>query len=179
VFFETFPDFVFELDPVPFRDALLNPPDQHRCRVDAFDLGGFVGGEQRDALSVEFFFQFQRAEHIPRRAFDVFTDDGGERRRGGFGLVDQVGDAAVAGDARVGERAPGVAVPALVQVDPAGFHVPVAGGDLPSFGQPFGAGADLPPQGCQRVLQQQGGGAGQDRHRDGLGWPGGGGDGLR
>ena len=43
--FKPFPYFVFELDPVPFRDALLNPADQNGGGVDAFDLGGLVGGE--------------------------------------------------------------------------------------------------------------------------------------
>jgi hypothetical protein len=42
---EAFPDLFLELEPVPFRDALLDPPDQDGGGVDAFDVGGLVGGE--------------------------------------------------------------------------------------------------------------------------------------
>ena len=42
---EPFPDFLFQLEPVPFRDALLDPADEDGGGVDAFDVGGLVGGE--------------------------------------------------------------------------------------------------------------------------------------
>jgi hypothetical protein len=42
---EPFPDFLFQLQPVPFGDALLDPADQDGGGVDAFDAGGLVGGE--------------------------------------------------------------------------------------------------------------------------------------
>jgi len=42
---EPFPDFLLQLQPVPFRDPLLDPADQDRGGVDAFDVGGLVGGE--------------------------------------------------------------------------------------------------------------------------------------
>jgi hypothetical protein len=42
---QPFPYFVFELEPVPFRYALLNAADKDGGGVDAFDIGGLVGGE--------------------------------------------------------------------------------------------------------------------------------------
>jgi len=42
---EAFPDLFLELEAEPFRDALLDPADQNRGGVDAFDVGGLVGGE--------------------------------------------------------------------------------------------------------------------------------------
>jgi len=42
---QPFPDFLFQLQPVPFRDALLDPAYQYGGGVDAFDVGGLVGGE--------------------------------------------------------------------------------------------------------------------------------------
>jgi hypothetical protein len=48
---QPFPDFLFELEPVLFRDALLDPPDQYGGGVDAFDIGGLVGGEQGECLA--------------------------------------------------------------------------------------------------------------------------------
>jgi len=79
---ESFPDLFLELEPVPFRDALLDPADQNRSGVDAFDVGGLVGSEEWDALPGEFFFQFQRVEHVAAGPLDVFADDGGEFRGG-------------------------------------------------------------------------------------------------
>ena len=42
---QPFPDLLLQLEPVPFRDALLYPADQDGGGVDAFDVGGLVGGE--------------------------------------------------------------------------------------------------------------------------------------
>ena len=90
---QPFPDLFLELEPVPFRDALLDPADEYGGRVDAFDIGRLVGGEQRDSLAGEFFFQFQRVEHVAAGSFDVFAHHGGER--GGGGFTQQVGKRAV------------------------------------------------------------------------------------
>ncbi len=49
-FFEAVPYFAFELEPVPFRHALLYPADKYRGRVDSFDAEWLVGGEKRNAL---------------------------------------------------------------------------------------------------------------------------------
>ena len=66
MFFQPVPDFFFQLQPVPFRDALLDPADQDRGRVDPVNMGGLIGGEQRNTLIVKFPFQFQRIERVPR-----------------------------------------------------------------------------------------------------------------
>jgi hypothetical protein len=42
---ESFPDLFLQLQPVPFGDALLDPADEDGGGVDAFDVGGLVGGE--------------------------------------------------------------------------------------------------------------------------------------
>jgi hypothetical protein len=78
VFLESFPRFFFQLEPVPFRHALLDPADKDSSRVDPLNRGGLVGGEKRDALAGEFLFQFQRVERVAGGPFDVFADDGGE-----------------------------------------------------------------------------------------------------
>ena len=167
---ESFPAFLLQGEPVPFRDALLDPPDQNGVLVHAFDVDGLVGGEQRDALAGELFFDPQRGEGVAGGAFDVFDDDGGEFRDGCFGVLQQVGQAAVAGDAEAGELPPGVVVAALFQVQAAGFDVPVPGGDEPAGRQPFLRGADLTAQRRGRVLQDQGGGPAEERDRDRFGW---------
>ena len=105
---EAFPDLFLELEPVPFRDGLLDPPDQDGGGVDALDVGGLVGGEQRDSLPGQLLFEFQGVEHVPAGPLDVLADDGGEPglRAGGFG--EQVGHAAVAGQPGAGGLLPGV-----------------------------------------------------------------------
>lgn len=50
VFFQPVPDLAFQLEPVPSGHALLDPADENHGGVDAFDVEGLVGGEQRDAL---------------------------------------------------------------------------------------------------------------------------------
>jgi len=42
---QPFPDLFLQLEPVPFRDSLLDPAHQYGGGVDAFDVGGLVGGE--------------------------------------------------------------------------------------------------------------------------------------
>jgi hypothetical protein len=66
----------------------------------------------------------------------------------------------------------GGAVAALVDRQPARFDIPVIGGDVPAGRQLGLAFADLPPQGCGGVLQDQGGGAAGERDRDWLGYRG-------
>ena len=166
---QSFPDLLLQLEPVPFRHALLNPPDQDRGGVDALDVGGLVGGEQRDSLPGQFLFEFQRVEHVPAGPFDVFADDRGEPGLRAGGLGQQVGHAAVAGQPGVGELLPVPALAAVLQVDAAGFDVPVDGGDEPARGQPVLGGAELATQGGAGVLQCQGGGPADERDRDRLG----------
>ena len=68
-----------------------------------------------------------------------------------------------------GEPPVGVALGAVLQVQAAGFDVPVPGGDEPARRQHALAGADLPAQRGDRVLQFQGGGPADARDRDRLG----------
>jgi len=79
---EAFPDFLFQLEPVPFCHALLDAPYQNCGRVDPFDGGGLVGGEKGNSLPGEFLFQFQRVERVAAGPLDVLADDGGEFRAG-------------------------------------------------------------------------------------------------
>ena len=53
---------------------------------------------------------------------------------GGFGVVQQVGQPAVPGDAEVGELPPGLVTAAGFQVQAAGLDVPVPGSDEPALG---------------------------------------------
>ena len=45
---EAFPGFFLDLEPVPLRDALLDPAGQDGGGVHARNVDGFVGGQQRD-----------------------------------------------------------------------------------------------------------------------------------
>jgi hypothetical protein len=47
---QSFPRFFLDLEPEPFRDALLYPADKDGGGVDAFDAGLLVGGEYQDSL---------------------------------------------------------------------------------------------------------------------------------
>jgi hypothetical protein len=170
---QPFPDFLFQLQPVPFRHALLDPPDQHRGGVDAFDIGGLVGGEQRYSPTGQFLFQFEGVEHVPAGSLDVLADDGGESGGGAGGFGEQVGHAAVAGQVRPGERLVGIALAARFQVEAAGLDVPVHGRDEPSRRKPVPSRAELPAQARAGVLQGQGGGPADERDRDRLGRDGG------
>ena len=142
VFFQPFPDFVFELDPVPFRDALLNPPDQNGGRVDPFDLSGSSVANSGMPWSCEFFFQFQRVEHVRgRTALDVFADHDGEI--GAWGISPRA--AGRRSRRRGGSRRRRTTARrrrgrGWSRSIAAGFHVPVAGGDPPAGRQPLGAG---------------------------------------
>ena len=103
---QPFPGFLLQLQPEPFRHALLHPADENRGGVDAFDDGGLVGGEQRDPGPGQLLLQFQGVEGVPAGPLDVLADHRGELRGGGGGLGEQVGHAAVAGDVP-GDGAPG------------------------------------------------------------------------
>jgi hypothetical protein len=98
------------------------------------------------------FFQLQRVEDIAAGAFDVLTDDGGEFRGVAGGLGEQVGHAAVAGQAGIGEGPPHLAAATGFEVQVAGLDVPVPGGDEPAGRQPGPGRADLPVQRGPRVL---------------------------
>ena len=94
---QPFPGLFFQLQPEPFRDALLDAADENGGGADPGDISGLVGGEQRDALVVEFAFQFEGVVGVAGGAFDVFDHDGGEPGLRGPCLGQQVGQAAVAG----------------------------------------------------------------------------------
>jgi len=82
-------------------------------------------------LAGEFFSSFSALKGVAAGPFDVLADDGGEFGSGGFGFGEQVGQASVSGDARVGEGQVRVSPAALLQVDGAGLDVPVHGRDEP------------------------------------------------
>ena len=163
---QSVPGFLLDLEPEPFRDALLDPPDQDGGGVDAFDVDGLVGGEQRDPGVGQFLLQLERVERVPPGPLDVFAHHHGEPGAGAGGFGQQVGQPAVAGDADVGEQFVGGAVAALLQVQAAGLDVPVPGGDEPPGGQVGLHFAGLPAQRRYRVLHDQGGGPAGERDRD-------------
>ena len=169
MFHQPFPDLLLQLQPVPFCHALLDPPYQYRGGIYPLNIGGLIGGEQRDSLPGQFLFQFQRVEHVPAGSFDVLAHDGGELRGGGCGFAEQVGHAAVAGQVRPGELPVGAALAAVFQVDAAGLDVPVHGGEEPAGRQPVPGGAELAAQRGAGVLEGQGGGPADERDRDRLG----------
>jgi hypothetical protein len=166
---QPFPDLLLQLQPVPFRDALLDAADQDGGGVDAFDVGGLVGGEQRDALPGEFFFQFQGVEHVPAGPLDVLADHGGEPGRGRGGLAQQVGHPPVTREAGLGELLVGIALAAVLQVDAAGLDIPVHGGDEPAGRQPFPGRSELAAQRRAGVLERERGGPADERDRDRFG----------
>ena len=165
------PHAALELQPEVFGHVLPGAAQQDRGRVGAFEVDGLVGGEQQDVAGGEFAFQFEGVEGVPAGSFDVFADHGGEPGLAGSRLGQEVGQAAVAGQALGHERLVVAGVAAFFQGQPAGFDVPVVPGDVKAVGQPFPGGGDLPGDGSVRVLQFQRGGAAQhrDRHRLGRG----------
>ena len=166
--FQPFPGLFLQLQPEPFRDALLDPPDQNGRRADPGDVGRLIGSKQRDPLVGQLPFQLQGIVSVPGGPFDVFDHHGGEPGGRGFRFVQQVGQSPVTGET-LGSELAVTAVAALLDVQAARFHVPVVSGHVEAFGQPFAGGGDLPVQRRVRVLERQRGGAGQDRYRDGLG----------
>ena len=161
---QPFPGFLLDLKPIPFRYALLDPPDQDRGGVHARQVNGLIGGQQRDAGVVQLAFQFQRVERVPPGPFDVLTD---HRRKPGIraaGLGQQVGNPAIPGNAHV-KLLVRAAVAACFQVQAAGFDVPEPGRDeRPGRGLLL-RGPGLPAYGGHRVLHHGGGGAAEERQR--------------
>jgi hypothetical protein len=161
---QALPGLLLDLEPVPLRDALLDPADQDRGGVHPLQVDRLVRCEQRDPRVGQVAFQLERVERVPPGPFDVLADHGGEPGSwpGGFG--EQVRDAAVAGDPHV-EPLVRAAVPALLQVHPAGLDVPEPGGDeRPSRGLLLRR-AGLPPHRGHRVLHHSSAGAPEERQR--------------
>jgi hypothetical protein len=166
VFLQPLPDFFFQLQPVPFGDALLDAADENGGGVDSLNAERLVGSENGDAFVSQFPFQFQGVVIVAGRALNVFAHHERERRFGGFRGPQQVSHAAVAGDAGAGGGLPVLPLAARLQVQAAGFDVPVPGHDLEPGREPGLGLADLPAQGRNRVLHQAGGPADErDRHR--------------
>jgi hypothetical protein len=108
------------LEPVELAGALLDPADQDGGRAGAFQAGRFVGGEDRDAGPGQVFFHGQRGEVVAGYPADVLADHHAEPGGRAGGVGEQVGDAAVAGDAQLGgDVLPGLAVAAVGQVQSA------------------------------------------------------------
>src|SRR5260370_30064543 len=75
---QPFPGFLLDLEPVPLRDAPLDPADQDGGRVHAFQVDWLVGGQQRDPCIGQVPFQLEAVERVAAGAFDCLTDHGGE-----------------------------------------------------------------------------------------------------
>jgi hypothetical protein len=99
------PGLLLELEPVPLRHTLLHPADQDGSGVDAGDVGGLVGGEQRYPVAGQLLLQAQRGEGVAGAALDVLAHHHRETGAGAGGLVQEVGHPAVAGQADVGQHA--------------------------------------------------------------------------
>ena len=113
----------------------------------------------------EFFLEPEGVVGVAAGPGDVLAHHHREPRRRRPRLGEQRGQAAVAGDADV-ELVVSGAVPALLEVQAAGLDVPEMRGDEPPVRQPVLHLAELAAQRRGRVLQDQGGGSSQERHRD-------------
>jgi hypothetical protein len=130
--------------PEVLGNALLDAADQHGGGVDALDVGGLVGREQRDAFAGQFPFQLQRVERVPAAALDVLADHSGEPGSGGGRFGQHLGHPPITGEAGGGELLVRPALAAVLNVDRAGLDIPVIGGDVPAGRQPFLSGPELP-----------------------------------
>jgi Domain of unknown function (DUF5753) len=120
---QPFPGLLLDLEPVPFRDALLHAADQDGGGVHALHADGLVGGEQGDALVGQLALQLEGVVGVAPGPLDVLADHDREPGRGRAGLGQQVGHAAVTRDVDV-HVLPGVAPAAVFEVDAAdGFEV--------------------------------------------------------
>ena len=163
------PHFLFQRQPEVFGDVLLGAPQQDGGRVGAVQVDRRISGEQQNPGLAELAFQFQCVEGVPAGPLNVLTHHRGEPGGRGAGFGQQVGQAAVPGQALVHERLVVAATAALLDVQAAGFDVPVIPGQVEPVRQPFPRGGDLPGDRPVGVLQFQGGGAAQHRHRHRLG----------
>jgi hypothetical protein len=51
---QSFPVLLLKLEPEPFRHPLFDPADKNGGGIDAGDLGGLIGGEQRYPVPGQF-----------------------------------------------------------------------------------------------------------------------------
>ena len=70
--------FLLQRQPEVFGDVLLGAPPENGGRVGAVQVDRLIGGEQQNPGLAELAFQFQGVEGVPAAAFDVLTYDGGE-----------------------------------------------------------------------------------------------------
>jgi hypothetical protein len=95
------PCLLLDLEPIPFRDALLDPADQDAAGVHARQVDRLVRCEQRDPGVGQLPFQLERVERVPPGPLDVLTDHRSKPRVRPGGLGEQVRNAAIAGDPHV------------------------------------------------------------------------------
>ena len=163
------PHFLLQRQPEVFGDVLLGAAQKDGGRVGAVQVDRLIGGEQQNPVIAEFAFQFEGVEGVPAGPLDVLAHHGGEPGGRGAGFGQQVGQAPVAGQAFVHERLMVARPAALLEVQAAGFDVPVVPGEVEPVREPFPGGGDLPGDRPVGVLEFQGGGAAQHRHRHRLG----------
>jgi hypothetical protein len=82
VFFQPLPHLLFQLEPVPFGDALFHAVDENGGGVDALNTEWLVGGEDGDAFVPQFPFEFEGVVIVAGGPLNVFADDERERRLG-------------------------------------------------------------------------------------------------
>ena len=137
VLLEAFPHLGFEVVAEVLGHALLHPADQDGGRLGGGGVDRLVGGEDHQPGGVQLLLELERVVGVAAGPLDVLADHPRERGVPGLDLGPQLGHPAVTGDAGGGEPAPRPGLAALVQVGPAGLHVPVVAGDHEPLGQPF------------------------------------------
>ncbi|MEQ0558431.1 hypothetical protein ABJI51_05070 [Amycolatopsis sp. NEAU-NG30] len=146
-------------------DGLVDPPLQDALGAAAGERQRLVGGEERDVGSFQFSLDREAFEGAPGDAGDVLADHHVEAAVGTRRLVEEVGDAARAGNWDVEALVP-FALAALVEFEPAGFDVEEVGRDDPGRGQGVLAVRELAQDGLAWVLLVFGRGAGEERDAD-------------
>jgi hypothetical protein len=165
VLLEAFPHLGFEVVAEVLGHALLHPADQDGGRLGGGGVDRLVGGEDHQPGGVQLLLELERVVGVAAGPLDVLADHPREPGRPGSDLGAEVGHAAVAGDAGGGELPPRPGLAALVEVGPAGLHVPVVAGDDESLGEPLPRQAELLGQRLDGVLHLHGGGPADERHR--------------
>ncbi|WP_244180887.1 hypothetical protein [Amycolatopsis pretoriensis] len=146
-------------------DRLVDPALQHALRPAARERYRLVGREQRDVGVLEFSFDREPLEGSTSHPRDALANHHVEAAVVPRRLVEQVDDAAGAGDRDV---EPLVALPlsAFVEFETAGLDVEEVGRDDPGRGQRVLAVRQLPDDGLARVLLVFGRGASEEGDAD-------------
>ncbi|WP_239070510.1 hypothetical protein [Amycolatopsis sp. SID8362] len=146
-------------------DRLVDPALQNALGSAAGERQRLVGGEQRDVRTLELSFDREPLERPPGDAGDVLADDDVEAAIAPGRLVEEIGDAAGAGDRDVEALVP-LAPAARVEFEAPGLDVEEVRGDDPRGRDGVLAVGQLADDGLARVLLVFGRGAREERDAD-------------